>query len=405
MLSVLLAAAIASSSPAIMVAPSDPSARFRGDSGTLELDPLCRDYTLDTLASNAGCAARVAKLEAATVLAIAARTITETPSRRKDAFELLERSAEATGSPAVHYFLSLWIGTGVYVKPDYDRAIRHASFATEHGNPAAAHLLASFFLDGKGVPRDIPRAIKLFESAAARGVPNSGVLLAKLYLTGVHVAKDEPRGRAWLSAVAKLDMPSDDPVAARQIDEAKRMFSLAEADAQGKISRYQLIPAPEAPDVKIVRYGAFDNPVVPANFGFDPDFSKLHYTSRDDLAVLARLESGMATLPTPYLYELAARLADRDEDRAAQVYFLARIRMSYDALRCIDPAAIAAVNSWDRFIDPDIRFMVETKALSAAAVAAALAAEAKMTGDTAPWWVCRSGLAELTAATLGVSGG
>lgn len=210
------------------------------------------------------------------------------------------------------------------------------------------------------------------------------------------------RGKAWLNAVASSAVPTDDKFAAAVVGNAKTLAALASADA--KISNFQLIPAPVPADVKAIRYGTFDNPDIPPNFGFDIAFQKVHYEPFDDPATLARLESGNATLPTPFLYELARRIAAKDPERATQLFLLARARMSYDALRCNDPAAMEAVRAWDMLIGPDIGFLLRDRQALLAAAGPALISEAKMAGDTQPWWVCRSGLDEMGAAMEGKTG-
>ncbi|HEX8447310.1 MAG TPA: hypothetical protein VF649_11935 [Sphingomonas sp.] len=107
----LLAVLLATTAPqaAVTVNSADPTALFKGDGGALKFDPTCRDYTLDTLQSNPSCAARVA--EAAPSFAIAAMTLRSLPAKSADVIRLLERSAAATDSLAVHYLLGSILGT------------------------------------------------------------------------------------------------------------------------------------------------------------------------------------------------------------------------------------------------------------------------------------------------------
>jgi len=383
--------ALAAAASHVTVVPADPTAPFKSSSGALKFDPTCRDYTLDSVASDPSCAARVEKLEPAPALAIATTTLVRTPERSRDAVNLLERTAAATDHPAVHYFLGTVLGTAERIPPDYSKAVKHLTIAAERGNPAAADLLASLLIAGKGAPRDVPRAIQLYETAAANGFPNAAVALGKLYLAGRHVPKNEARGREWLDAAASVNVPT-----------AAQLAALAANDA--KVSNFQLIPAPEPTAVKAVRYGTFDNPDIPPNFGFDPAFQAVHYAPYDDADTLARLERGAATLPTPYLYELARRLASHDPERAIRTYLLARTRMTYDSSRCEDSAALEAVRAWDMLVARDIRFLFASGRPSAALVEGALADEAKLRADMQPWWVCRSGMAAMTAAMDGKPG-
>lgn len=390
MLLALLLAAATPHSPA-MVTPADQTAPFKGDGGALKFDPMCRDYTLDTVQANPSCAARVAKGEAAPSLAIAAMTLQSLPTKSVDAVHLLERSAAATDSPAVHYFLGSVLGTAEKVQPNYTMAVRHLSAAAGRGNPAAADLLASLLIAGKGAPRDVPRAISLYEMAAANGFPNAAVSLGKLYLAGKVVPKDEARGLAWLDAAAAVNAPM-----------AAQLAVLARN--QAKITNFQLIPSADPAKVEAVRYGTFDNPDIPPNFGFDLTFQAVHDAPYEDPGTLARLERDAANLPTPYLYELARRLAARDAARSLTTYLVARTRMAYDASRCTNPASLESLRAWDMLIAPDLRFLFVAGPPSRAIVTGALAEERKLPADTQPWWVCRSGMPAMTAAISGKAG-
>ena len=388
---VLLLVAAGAPPPTVKVVPLDPTALFKGDGGAIKFDPTCRDYTLETVQSNAACAARVATAEAAPSLAIASRTVTTLPSRRTDAVRLLERSAVATDSPAVHYLLGAMLGTGEKFQPDYAKAVRHLTIAADRGNPAAADLLASLLVDGKGAARDVPRAVRYFSMAAANGWPSAAVSLGKLYLAGKFVPRDEARGMAWLDGAAAVNVTG-----------ASQLAALARI--QTKIANFQLIPSADPAKVKAVRYGTFDNPDIPPNFGFDPAFQAVHDAPYEDAATLARLEREAAKLPTPYLYELARRLAARDAPRSLTTYLVARTRMAYDAARCADPASLESLRAWDVLILPELRFLFVDGLPSPEIVNRALAEEAKLAADTQPWWVCRSGMAAVDAAMSGKVG-
>lgn len=390
-IALLLASAVPTASPPVQVAPVDPTARFKGDSTALKFDPSCRDYTLDTVIAAPLCAARVSKGEAAPSIAIAVKTLSTTPARAQEAIQVLERAATATDSPAVHYLLGTLFGAGERVTPDYAKAVKHLTTAAERGNPAAADLLATLLVAGKGTLRNVPRAIRLYETAAANGFPNSAVALGKLYLAGRHVKKDEVRGRAWLDAAAAVGVPS-----------AISLAALAKND--GKVNNFQLFPAADPKLVKMVRYGTFDNPDIPPNFGFDLDFQAMHDTPYDDPAVLWKLESSATSMPTPYLYELARRIAARDPERALRTYLLARTRMTYDASRCADPAAMEALRAWDLLLIPDIQFLFTQQRPAPEQIEAVLVQEAKFPDNMEPWWVCRSGMAAMTAAMKGDAG-
>lgn len=388
LLELFFAAAV---SQAPIVVPADETAQFKWDGGALKFDPACRDYTLDTVQTDTNCAARVAKGEAGPALAIAARTLGTVPARAADAVKLLEHAVAVTDSPAVHYLLGNVLSSGQQAQPDYRRAVHHLTIAADRGNPAAADLLAGLLILGKGAPRDVPRGLRYYESAAANGFPQAAIRLGILYLSGKQLPKDPAKGQAWLDAAAAANVPG-----------AAQYAALAKA--QDKIRNFQLIPAPNPADVKAVRYGTFDNPDIPPGFGFDLAFQAVHDAPIDDPATLARLEAGKSTLPTPYLYELARRLGPKDAARSAITYLVARMRMAYDSSRCSDPAATESLGAWDKLFISEMAFLFANGLPGAPLMAAALAQEATLPADTQPWWVCRSGMAAMTAAMEGKPG-
>lgn len=383
---ILISLAVATAQP--IVTAADPTAQFKGDGIALKMDPSCRDYTLDIVTTDPACAARIAKAEPAPTLAIAASTVMQSPSRRADAIALLKRSVDANDTPALHYLLGNFLASPSIMRPDYTRAVAHLSIAASRGNPAAADLLASLILEGKGIRRDVPRAIKLYESAAANGFPSAAVSLGKLYLMGRYGPIEEARGRAWLDAAAAVGEPSAAQLA-------------MQASAISKTRNFQLMPAPDPKSVRALEFGPFDNPDIPPNFGFDTAFQKVHGAEFDDAATRSMLSSQAHQMPTPYLYELARRLAPLDPVGATKTYLVARMRMAYDASRCADPAAMESLRAWDMLIGEDIRFLFLDGPLSKTIVSEALADEARIPSDTEPWWVCRSGMAELTDAISG----
>lgn len=380
---ILMALAAAAAQP--VVTPADPTSQFRGDGTSLKMDPACRDYTLDSVTTDPVCSARIAKAEPAPSLAIATHTILETPARSNEAIALLEQSAKTYDQPATHYLLGNLLASPDRLRPDYNKAVRHLSIAAKRGNPAAADLLATLILEGKGSRRDVTQAIRLYEFAAANGFPNAAVSLGKLYLMDRYVPVDETRGRAWLDAAAAVGLPSATQLAAL-------------ASGASKISNFQLMPSADAKSVTALRFGPFNNPDIPPNFGFDEAFQKVHGAEFDDPATRSSLLAQANSMPTPYLYELARRLAPYDPDKAMTTYLVARMRMTYDATRCSDSAALEALRAWDLLMGRDIRFLFVSGPPAKTLVRAALSDEAAMPADTQPWWVCRSGMAEMTAA-------
>lgn len=375
----------------VVVTAEDPTVRFQGNGSSIKFDPSCRDYNLDTVANDPACAARVAKRELQPAFAIGIHTLMELPSRRDDALALLNNLVLATDHPAIHYLLGNYWSTGQLSPPDYPLARRHLEAAAKGGNPIAKDLLAGMLVDGKGGPRDIPMAISLFEQAAANGVPVAGHNLAMLYLQGRYFPRDAARGETWLKAAAQAGD-----------EQSTKLVPMVAID--GKSSNFQLMPSPDPAMVKVENYGIFDNPDIPPGFGFDKDFQKIYYAPYSDPAVLKRLKSDTNNLPTPYLYELARRQAGTDPAASIRSYIVARTRMTYDALRCSDRSALEAVYAWDRLMAGQLRYLFTPAYLNRETVDAALALEASMPAGNEPWWVCRSGMAQMTAAMGGKAG-
>lgn len=295
----------------------------------------------------------------------------------------------AKDHPAIHYFLGTLYGTAERLRPDYAKARRHLTIAADRGNPAAADLLGTLLVQGKGGPRDVPGAIARYEYAMGHGYPNAVMRLAELYLRGRFVARDDARAGALLDAAAAAGV--------QQASYFKVML-----DGAGKITNYQLLPADDDKGVKAERYGPFDNPLIPPNFGFDPAFQATYFAPFSDAAIVADLQRTAPARPTPYLYELARRLSERDPDRALQTYFVARMRMTYDALRCADPAAMESLRAWDMIVAPDLLFALRGPQSNVREAARqALASEAALPSGTRPWWVCRSGMTAMQAALEG----
>ncbi len=242
---IFITLAIALAQP--VVAPDDPEALFRGDGTALKFDPSCRDFNLETITSDPACAARVKAGEPAPSIAIAVQTISQLPERSAEAMAVLAHSAKTSNHPAVHYMLGNMLASPSILKPDYTAAVASLTIAADRGNPAAADKLATLILEGKGARRDIPRVIELYSKAAANGFPSAAVTLGKFYLSGRYVPVDEERGRAWFDAAA-----------VKGVSEASGLAKLAKSSS--KIENFQLIPAANIADVKVVQFG-IDNPL------------------------------------------------------------------------------------------------------------------------------------------------
>lgn len=61
------------------------------------------------------------------------------------------------------------------------------------------------------------------------------------------------------------------------------------------------------------------------------------------------LEQHAAELPPVLLYELSARVYAHDRWHGVFWYYVARVRYTYDLMRCVDPTVMARLNGADRF--------------------------------------------------------
>ncbi len=371
-------------------APSE-TAPLSARIGALKIQRECLSYTVDDVASHPACAALVAQGKLSGIIPVASRTAL---APRRDAMQaataLVEKAMRTDPHPAGDYLLGNFYGTGERMKPDYPRAIGHLQRAVEGGNAAAADLLGTFYLSGKGVPQDARKAAALYEMAAAGGMKGSVMRLAALYLDGRWFPKDTARAEAILES-------------AKAAGHAEAGTMLILVQGERNIHNVQLLPRGEGAAPELREYKTFDNPAIPPALGFTDELQKLYYSAYSDPAVTARLERDYPTLPTPYIYELARRIAGESAEKGRGYWMLARLRTAFDARRCQDPGAMQALNAWDRLVIPDIRHTLlgMSPAETKAAVEFALQREAALPGNTRPWWLCYSSMQSYMAATEG----
>ncbi|QHL90727.1 hypothetical protein GVO57_07610 [Sphingomonas changnyeongensis] len=395
MIAALFAMALQATAPVQPVSrPAAGAARaWLGEEGArLAIDPACHVTDEALLAARPDCAARLARGETGVSLQLAAALAGSSPQGSARALAILERAIAAEDHSAAHYLMGALLGTAERLPPDYARARRHLQIAADRGNIAAADLLGQLLIDGKGGPRDAAGGIALLDRAAKAGFPGASVKLALTLLQGRRVPRDVARGLAVLDAAQAAG------------DRQAQMLRVMATST--KVHNYQLLPAPVPAQVRPQNYSVIDNPRIPPAFGFDADMQRLHDLPFSDQAVLDDLARRAPTGPTPLLYELARRQSGVDAERALATYMLAKLRMTYDAARCVDPAADEALIAWDRLVGPDLAFMTRWRgdARYRAAIDAALTQEATLPGDAEPWWVCRAGMAAMTAAMGGNAG-
>jgi hypothetical protein len=374
--------------PTPRIGPPTVTAPFSATKGDLKFDGACRGLTFDTLAVEPVCAARVARGETGPTIEVVATAVSRaaTPENVRKGLAVLDAAIAAEGHPAAGYLAGTILATGESAAPDYVRAVAYLEKAAAGGNIAAMDLLAGLVLQGKGIAQDVPRAVRLYEQAAAAGMEGSAARLAQLHLSGTYLPKNRELARRILAAAA-----------AAGSQRAPQMLAMVDGDE--RVRNYQLIPHEDPAKVSVREYKTFDNPAIPPAFGFDDAFQRVHFSSYGDPALLGRLERDYARLPTPYIYELARRMAAVSPDRARGYLLLGRLRLHYDTGRCGDPEARQAMFAWSGLIKqemaPALRGM--TREQFDAARKFALEREAAMPAGTRPWWVCYSGMASYAA--------
>ena len=387
--------AAAAQAPALSTPPIGAptvTAQFSATKGNLKFDRACRDITFETLASHRSCAERVGRGETAPTIEVVSGSLMRayTPDNVRIGLQMLDRAVAAQDHPAAQYLAGTLLTTAEAVAPDYARGVAYLEKAAAGGNIAAADLLGMLVLQGKGTTQDIPRAVKLFEQAAAGGMEGSAVRLAHLHLSGTYLPANPQLARRILEAAVKAGS-------------RRAPAMLAMLDGDSRMHNIQLIPAEDPARVTLREYKIFDNPQIPPAFGFTEEFQRLHHSAYSDPAVLARLERDYPRLPTPYVYELARRMAAVSPEKARGYLLLGRLRLLYDARRCSDPQALEAMFAWTGLIQRDVQHVLKgmTREQFEAAKRFALEREAALPADTRPWWVCYSSMASYGAAGEG----
>jgi hypothetical protein len=174
-------------------------------------------------------------------------------------------------------------------------------------------------------------------------------------------------------------------------------------DSEAIAHNYQLHPDPDPAKIAVRDHPTTANPEIPPAFGFTDEFRRVYHSSLSDAATLARLERDHAALPTPWLYELARRSALVSPERALGWLFLARLRMSYDAMRCADPQAREGPAAWEMLVRSDLGPVLAHASPEQirAARSFALERDAAFPAGTRPWWICHAGMTGFAAAAEG----
>lgn len=353
-LALALTAAAPPSGP-VKVGPPDALAQFRGAMVSVS-GGSCSEVDKRRVAELPGCRALLDKGDVGATLQTAPRMMTAGNPNfdPPGGIRLLERTIAATDNAAAHYLLGAILANGERVPPRYAAARDHLTRAVAGGNPAAADLLALLWLRGQGGPQDIGKALELYETAVAGGFASGFNNLLEAYLTGRWTPPNPARVEALLTAAEAAGYPQIAQIRA-QIAGAAKMINV------------QTIPPAGNGPPSYIAYKGFESP----------------------------------ELPTPYIYELARRIAPTDPREARILYQLAAIRMIYDGERCADRTAPQGAIGWPPLMRQQMNFALTPVPDQAAVTAEVLAREAALPGDTVPVWLCYHGISGSQAGLAG----
>lgn len=318
-----------------------------------------------------------------------------TPSPRNDDWHdppkgmaYFERAASEHGLPAAHYMLGNLFVSGEAGPQDDERGRRYLETAVSLKNIAAMDVLADLLIRARGGPADTQRALALYERASENRFEDVTIKLALLHQSGIGVPRDYPKAKEILARAAKAGQTK-----------AARLLEFWETSEQ-KVKNVVTVPAAGSNRVKLVTYRGYDMPPLPASVGFSTDFAELlSRPAEDNSEIIEDLRSRMHELPTPYLFELARRVAMTDPREGFVLHSLATIRLGYDVARCSDRSAGQALTMWRNLMDrhqPLLRTRDQTFLKDTLRKAFEL--EENFDDGAAPWWVCFSGPKAIEAA-------
>lgn len=127
-----------------------------------------------------------------------------------------------------------------------------------------------------------------------------------------------------------------------------------------------------------------------------------------DREIAEQLYEARDSIPSAYLFEAARRYASFDPDQAVYVFFLARARTLYDAMRCLDSSATNAVAIISDMAGGDVAAYMNISDDGAAFenVSRMQAALDRLqedgetfSGEYSPWWVCSASDSVFIAAS------
>jgi hypothetical protein len=259
---------------------------------------------------------------------------------------------------------------------DYERTIVTLNAAKKAGKGQAAYLLAMLHMEGRGVPQSAELADQNFQFALDNGFPEAVESFVNLYRDGRLTQVDKVHAQRIIDAEIKRGNWRAQSVA----DELKRLDTLKRAYA---------VPHPDGRVTVEQIDGAHLRPME-ADKGFFDGIWKLHNESFEhNPQIIADLTSRLDHLETPYLYELARRVAASNKGEGLKWFWLARLRMEYDTTRCSNEATQVLTYRWRAFYDYDFRKLERAERVEhISAFNAALEIDKTLPTNIKPWYVC-----------------
>jgi len=308
---------------------------------------------------------------------------------KADMLVRIQALADKKFPPAV-YFMGAHYVLGDIIPRDRARGREILEGAVSGGNLAAMELLAYLLIEGLGGPPDVQRGLDLLRQAADAGSEAAAFRLVRVLIENRRVDRDVPAAREVLTRLASQGN-------ARASLLLPDLRSLEAANATSVV----IVPKPDGSLPDVVSIATNDMPPIPPSLGFDKELHALwRRPFTDNPVIVPDLKARLATLPTPYIYELARRTMMDDPAEGRTYLFLGQMRTLYDWRRCDDPTGGAdALSLWMNYTTGStISLATVPDAEMRRALDRALEMEATLPGDTRPWWQCFHGMKMISAA-------
>jgi len=137
---------------------------------------------------------------------------------------------------------------------------------------------------------------------------------------------------------------------------------------------------------------------IPRSAGYTSAFEKIHTqpASKNKL-IIKDLQSKMAEMPPPYIFELARRTYDTDPKEGLILFWLATLRAHTDAAKCSDISVLQGLKHWNKLVPRIVKVLKTYPKSSQRAKLIAIERDKAFLTDTSPRWICFSGRAAARA--------